>query len=269
MWTLPILSMLLAVGAFAGIIAGLFGVGGGLILVPVILWLLQMQGFGELAQAQHIAIGSSFAVMVFTSFSSAWTQYRKQAIEWRAFRPMSIGEIIGVALGAVIAQYLPNKALQIFFIVFTSIIAIRSLLGIKSNPQRQLPSAQGLGIAAAIIGILSSWVGIGGGAMTVPYLTYCNIAVHRAIGTSAALGWPIALAGATGYAFSGQNIAALPPYSLGFIYLPAILTLAITTMLTAPLGVKLSHRLPADKLKKAFGIFLLCIVAKMIDKIFF
>lgn len=264
MWTWEMVALLLAVGAFAGVIAGLFGVGGGMILVPVVLWALQMQGLTDLAHAQHLAIGTSFAVMVFTSFSSAWSQYRKQAVDWAVFQAMAPAVVLGVALGAVIAQFLPNKGLQVFFVVFVSVVAIRSLMGIKPTPSRQLPRKRGLFGVGGLFGVLSSWVGIGGGSLTVPFLTFCNVPVHRAVGTSAALGWPIAVAGVIGYWWSGRGVAGLPEGSWGFIYLPAVAILAVATMIAAPWGVKLSHQLSADKLKKGFGVLLLVIAARML-----
>lgn len=267
MWSWDMMALLLLVGAFAGVIAGLFGVGGGMILVPVVLWALQMQGLADLAHAQHLAIGTSFAVMVFTSFSSAWSQYRKQAVDWAVFRAMAPAVVLGVALGAVIAQFLPNKGLQIFFVLFVSVVAIRSLMGIKPTPSRQLPKAGGLFGMGGLFGVLSSWVGIGGGSLTVPFLTFCNVPVHRAVGTSAALGWPIAAAGVVGYWWAGQGVAGLPAGSWGFIYLPAVAILAVATVLAAPLGVKLSHQLSADKLKKGFGILLLLIAARMLWRV--
>ena len=264
MWNWEMVVLLLAVGALAGIIAGLFGVGGGMILVPVVLWALQMQGLTDLAHTQHLAIGTSFAVMVFTSFSSAWSQYRKQAIDWKIFQAMAPGVILGVALGAIIAQFLPNKGLQIFFVVFVSVVAIRSLMGIKPTPSRQLPPKKHLFGVGSLFGVLSSWVGIGGGALTVPFLTFCNVPVHRAVGTSSALGWPIAVAGVIGYWWSGLGVIGLPKGSWGFIYLPAAVVLAVATIISAPLGVKLSHQLSADKLKKGFGVLLLVIAARML-----
>lgn len=264
MWTFEILFTMIAVGLFAGFVAGLFGVGGGTVLVPVVLWVLQMQGFTELAHAQHIAVATSFSVMVFTSFSSAWSQYRKQAIDWNVFFGMTPGVILGVIAGATIARFLPNHGLQLFFIFFIIAVGLHTLSGKKPKPSRHLPNKKGLFGVGSIFGILSSWVGIGGGSLTVPFLTFCNVPIHRAVGTSAALGWPIALMGAIGYCVAGLDKTNLPPHSLGFIYLPVVAILAIGTIIGAPLGVKMSHRLPADKLKKAFGILMLLIAARMI-----
>ena len=210
MWTPETILILMAVGSLAGIIAGMFGVGGGTILVPLVLWILQMQGLEQSAYAQHTAIGTSFAVMVFTSFSSALSQHKKGAVDWQILQSMIPGVLAGVAVGALIARYLPSKGLQIFFTVFIGIIAVRALMGIKPSPSRHLPGRGGLFSMGSLFGVLSSWIGIGGGSLTVPYLTFCNVPVHRAVGTSAALGWPIAVAGAAGYWYAGAGSPGLP-----------------------------------------------------------
>ena len=267
MWSFEMVAAMLAVGAVAGVIAGMFGVGGGTILVPLVLWILQMQGAENFQYAQHIAIGTSFAVMVFTSFASARAQYKRQAVDMDVLRAMVPGVLCGVAAGALVAQYLPNKGLQVFFTLFIAVLAVRALLGIKPTPERQLPGRGGLFGMGGLFGLLSSWIGIGGGSLTVPYLTFCNVPVHRAVGTSAALGWPIAVAGTLGYAWAGWNQGGLPEDSAGFVYLPAVGILAAATLLSAPLGVRLSHKLPADKLKKGFGILLLLIALRMAWKI--
>ena len=261
MWSFEMVAAMLAVGAVAGVIAGMFGVGGGTILVPLVLWILQMQGAENFQYAQHIAIGTSFAVMVFTSFASARAQYKRQAVDMDVLRAMVPGVLCGVAAGALVAQYLPNKGLQIFFTLFIAILAVRALLGIKPTPERQLPGRRGLFGMGGLFGLLSSWIGIGG-SLTVPYLTFCNVPVHRAVGTSAALGWPIAAAGTLGYAWAGWNQDGLPDGSAGFVYLPAAGILAAATLLSAPLGVRLSHQL-----KKGFGILLLLIALRMAWKI--
>lgn len=269
MWTLEAVGLMLGMGALAGLMAGLFGIGGGMILVPVVLSVLQLQGYTDLAHAQHLAVGTSFAVMVFTSFSSAYAQYRKQAIEWPVFFGMAPGMTLGVALGALIARYLPNSGLQIFFACFAAAIAVRTLLGIQPKASRALPGKNGLFAAGGVFGILSSWVGIGGGSLTIPYLTAHNVPIHRTVATSAALGWPIALTGTLGYWLAGRYAGVpLPEGASGFIYLPAVLVLAVATVLFAPIGVRLAHKLPAGRLKTGFGILLLLIAFKMLWQVF-
>lgn len=257
MWSWDIILALLAVGSAAGFIAGLFGVGGGTLIVPVVLWALQLQGIGGHPYAQHLAIGTSFAVMVFTTFSSMYAQHKKHAIDWATVRRMTPGMILGVLLGAVSAKYMPTLALQVFFIAFLAFIALKTLRDSKPKPSRTLPELPGLTAVGTLFGAASSWVGIGGGSLSVPFLLYCNFPAHRAIGTSSGLAWPIAIAGTIGY------FANLPEGTAGFIYLPAVAILSVATILFAPLGVKTAHKLPARKLKIAFGIMLLLIAAKM------
>lgn len=258
---------LLAGGGAAGFLAGLFGVGGGTIIVPIVLWVLQLQQGSEHPYAQHLAIGSSFAVMVFTTLSSMYAQHKKQAIDWPTVWRMTPGMIVGVLIGAASAKFIPTYGLQVFFIVFLTAVALRTLMNSKTVASRHLPATPGLTAVGILFGTASSWVGIGGGSLSVPFLLYCNMPPHRAVGTSSGLAWPISAAGATGYLVSGWSVAGLPTGSLGFIYLPAVLVLSIATMLFAPLGVKAAHKLPADKLKKAFGILLLLIALRMLWKL--
>lgn len=258
---------LLAGGSAAGFLAGLFGVGGGTIIVPIVLWVLHLQNMGNHPYAQHLAIGTSFAVMVFTALSSMYAQHKKQSIDWNTVFRMTPGMIGGVLIGAASAKHIPTYGLQVFFIIFLTVIALRTLMNTKTVASRQLPDTAGLSGIGVLFGTASSWVGIGGGSLSVPFLLYCNVPAHRAIGTSSGLAWPIAVAGAVGYLVSGYSIPDLPSGSFGFLYLPAVLVLSIATIIFAPLGVKLAHRLPADKLKKIFGIMLLLIALRMAWKL--
>lgn len=256
--------VMLAVGGFAGFIAGLLGVGGGMVIVPVVLWVLQMQGLEHIAHAQHLAVGTSFAIMVFTTFSSMMAQNRKGAVDWQVVRRMVPGMIAGVLIGSFLAKHISNHGLQIFFIVFTVLVALKTLADAKPKPSRGLPGAAGSGATGVVFGIASSWVGIGGGSLSVPFLMYCNVPVHKAVGTSAALAWPIAVAGAAGYLYSGWRVEGLPEGSFGFWYLPAVAVLSVATVVFAPLGVKAAHKLPPAKLKLAFGLLLLVIAGRML-----
>ena len=167
MWTWDIILALLAVGSAAGFIAGLFGVGGGTLVVPVVLWTLQLQGIGSHPYAQHLAIGTSFAVMVFTTFSSMYAQHKKSAIDWQTVRRMTPSMIFGVLIGAVTAKYMPTRALQIFFIAFLTLIALKTLTDSKPKASRHLPALPGLSAVGTLFGAASSWVGIGGGSICI------------------------------------------------------------------------------------------------------
>ena len=264
MWNIEMILVMLAVGSFAGFVAGLLGIGGGMIIVPVVLWVLQMKGLGGIEHAQHLAVGTSFAIMVFTTFSSVMAQQRKGSVDWAVVRRMAPGMVAGVMIGSMLAKRLSNEALQIFFIVFVVLVALKTLTDAKPKPTRSLPGPAGLAAVGSLFGMASSWVGIGGGSLSVPFMLYCNVPVRTAVGTSAGLAWPIAVAGAVGYLYSGWNVAGLPEGTLGFWYLPAVAVLSVATMLFAPLGVKAAHKLPPEKLKLAFGVLLLVIAARML-----
>ena len=264
MWNIEMILVMLAVGSIAGFIAGLLGIGGGMIIVPVVLWVLQMKGLGGIEHAQHLAVGTSFAIMVFTTFSSVMAQQRKGSVDWAVVRRMAPGMVVGVIIGSMLAKRLSNEALQIFFIVFVVLVALKTLTDAKPKPTRSLPGPAGLAAVGSLFGMASSWVGIGGGSLSVPFMLYCNVPVRTAVGTSAGLAWPIAVAGAVGYLYSGWNVAGLPEGTLGFWYLPAVAVLSVATMLFAPLGVKAAHKLPPEKLKLAFGLLLLVIAARML-----
>ncbi len=264
MWNIELVLIMLAVGAFAGFVAGLLGIGGGMIIVPVVLWVLQMQGLGGLAHAQHLAVGTSFAVMVFTMFSSMMAQQRKKMIDWSVVRRMTPAMVAGTFVGSYIAKFIPNDGLQIFFVVFATLVALKTLTDAKPKSSRSLPGAVGLNAMGGVFGVISSWVGIGGGSLSVPFMLYCNVPVKKAVAISASLGWFIALSGAAGYLVSGWGVQGLPPGTLGFWYLPVAAVLATATILFAPLGVKVSHKLPPEKLKTAFGVLLLVIAGRML-----
>lgn len=259
---LNILIPLLIVGCIGGFLAGLLGVGGGLIIVPVIVWVLHASNFdGE--HIQQIAVGTSLAVMVFTSFSSVLAQHKKGAVRWDIVKGMAPAMVIGTLIGSAIAGFVPSKALQWFFVIFAYLVALQSALKFAPKATRQMPGLAGRGVAGTLIGVVSSWVGIGGGSMSVPFMSWCNVPIRNAIGTSAALGWPIAFSGAIGYIVSGLSVKGLPAGSWGFVYMPSALTLIVATTLCAPLGVKVAHTLPPAKLKIAFGLLLFTMATQM------
>ncbi len=253
----------LLTGIFAGFLAGLLGVGGGLVIVPVLTFIFTAQHFPA-SHILHIALGTSLASILFTSVSSLRAHHAHGAVSWQVVRGITPGILAGTLLGTVLAAQLSSNFLKGFFVLFVYYVAAQMLLNIKPKPSRQLPGWGGMFGAGGVIGGVSSLVGIGGGTLSVPFMTWCNVKMHQAIGTSAAIGFPIALAGAIGYIVNGLGANGLPEYSLGFIYLPALAGLVLASVLTAPLGARLAHRLPVPQLKKVFAALLIVLGTRML-----
>lgn len=263
---LPAPGLLLALvcaGVVAGFLAGLLGVGGGLVIVPALVWVLEAAAPGG-AHVQHLAVGTSLAVMVFTSFSSVLAHHRKGAVDWSIVRRMVPAMVIGTFAGAQIAGSIPSQALKWFFVAYAYVIAAQMYFNLKPAASRTMPGTAGTFAAGGVIGVVSSFVGIGGGSMSVPFMTWCNVPIHRAIATSAALGWPIAVSGALGYLVSGRAVAGLPWGSVGFVYLPAMVVLLAVTVCFAPLGARMAHRLPVARLKRVFALLMVVMASEML-----
>ncbi|MBS1136702.1 MAG: hypothetical protein H6R11_656 [Proteobacteria bacterium] len=256
----------LAVGAFVGFFAGLLGVGGGLVTVPALAMIFSAQHFAA-DHVLHLALGTSMAAILFTSISSLREHHRHGAVIWAVVRDITPGILIGTALGTVLARQVSTRALAIFFAAFVVFVAVQMMFNLKPRPSRQLPGRLAVAGVGAGIGAVSSLAAIGGGTLTVPFLTWCNVKVHNAIGTSAAVGFPIALGGAVGYIVNGLSVAELPQWSLGFVYLPALAWLVASSMLTAPLGARTAHRLPVPTLKRIFAGVLVLLSAKMLSNL--
>lgn len=247
-------------GLAAGFVAGLLGVGGGLIIVPVLSWLLEVQGLTH--NAIHFALGTSLASILFTSISSLRAHHVRGAVDWNTVRRISPGIVAGTFLGAALASRLPALPLKIFFTTFLFYAAVQMWWNFKPASHRQLPAASGMFGAGSVIGAVSSWVGIGGGTLSVPFQLWCNVPLHRAIGTSAAIGFPIAAAGAAGYALTASSIPEVPS-TFGYIHLTALACIALGSVITAPLGARSAHALPVAKLKRLFALFLLALAIRM------
>lgn len=258
----------LALGAVAGFFAGLLGVGGGAIMVPVLALMFAAQGFPA-EHLMHLSLGTSMAAIVFTSISSLRAHHQHGAVQWPIVRTIAPGILIGTFAGAQLASLIPTRPLAIFFTVFMSYVAFQMLANIKPKPSRQLPGPVGMAAVGGGIGVVSALVAIGGGSLSVPFMTWCNVKMHHAIGTSAAIGFPIAVAGSVGYLVGGWGAGGLPAASLGYVYLPALVACVALSMLTAPLGAKAAHRLPVPTLKKIFAGVILLLLAKMIHGLFF
>jgi uncharacterized membrane protein YfcA len=251
-------------GAFAGFFAGLLGVGGGAIMVPVLTMFFTAQGFPR-EHVVHVALGTSMAAIIFTSISSLRAHHRHGAVLWPVVRDIAPGVLAGTLLGAQVASRVPTKPLAIFFACFITYVAVQMILNIKPKPSRELPGRLGMAAVGGGIGLISALVAIGGGSLSVPFMTWCNVKVQHAIGTSAAIGFPIALAGTAGYLWGGWNAGGLPQGSLGFVYLPALGGLVVASMLVAPFGARLTHRLPVVTLKRIFAGVLVLLSAKMLS----
>lgn len=246
----------LLVGVFAGLIAGLFGVGGGLIIVPVLVYVFTQMQF-DTAIMVHMAVGTSLATMLLTSVASVRAHHRHRGVRWPVFWQLAPGIVLGALLGALLADAMPTVVLRRFFAIFEWLVAAQLLLGARPRATRTLPGPAGMFGAGGIIGTVSAIVGIGGGSMTVPFLVWCNVAVREAVAISSACGLPIAVAGTAGFIVTGWDHASLPAQSLGYVYLPAFLGIVAASVLFAPLGAWLAHRLPGETLKRVFGVFLL------------
>lgn len=259
----PYLPHYLALGLVSGFVAGLLGVGGGLLIVPVLVFIFTADGFPA-DRVLLFALASSLAIIAFTSLSSVRAHHARHAVNWTAVRRISPGIVAGTLIGAWLATLLPATFLRYFFVAFLFYAATQMLLNIKPQAHRSLPGTTVMFAAGSVIGIVSSWVGIGGGTLSVPFMLWCNAKMHEAIGTSAAIGFPIALAGTLGYVLSGWNATNLPAHSMGYVYLPAVVLVALASILTAPLGARVAHKLPVAILKKIFAILLYSLGIKMV-----
>ena len=254
----------LLLGACAGLLAGLLGVGGGLIIVPVLAVLfLQQEGLpGDIIM--HLALGTSLASIVFTSLSSIYAHQRHGAICWLPFRQLTPGIILGAAVGGWLASQMSTSWLKPLFALFELGVGLHLLLSVATHAHRTLPGPARMTGAGGVIGMVSSLVGIGGGTLTVPFLVWHGVSIRQAIATSAACGLPIALAGALSFIINGLHQPLLPEHTLGYVHLPALLGVAISSVLFAPLGARLTHRLPVTMLKKILGGLLLLLAAKLL-----
>lgn len=257
------LASYLLVGGIAGLLAGMLGVGGGLVIVPVLLYLFTLQGF-DAGVVMHLAIGTSLATIVLTSLSSIRAHQQRGAVLWPVVGQLTPGIVIGAWLGAAVAHLLPSAALRTLFGLFELLVAAQMALALTPAPHRQLPGRVATAGVGTLIGSVSAIVGIGGGTLTVPFLTWCNVAMRRAVATSAACGLPIALAGAIAFVVTGWRQPALPFASSGYLHWPALLGIAFTSMLFAPLGARLAHTLPVRTLKRFFALFLALVGLRMV-----
>lgn len=259
----------LALGAFVGFFAGLFGIGGGLVLVPVLGFLFEAQHLTAQNNLHLLALGTSMAAILFSAASSTYTHHSHGAVNIGIVRTITPGLLLGTVLGALFASHVSPIYLTVFFALFVYFAAAQMLFNLKPKAARQLPGRLGMTLAGTGIGAISSLVSIGGGTISIPFMLRHNIPLTQAIGTSAALGLPIAIGGTLGYIATGLTLDTLPPNSLGFVYLPALFLLATGSIFTTPLGAKATHRLPLKLLRRGFAVLLLVLATKMLLKAFF
>ena len=253
--------MLLVSGAVAGTLAGLLGIGGGIVIVPIVTLLFESQDIGQ-GLAIKIALGTSLATIVVTAISSIYAHQRKQAVEWGLFRAMTPGVLIGSLLGAWLADLIPGKLLYAAFIVFLFAVSAQMALS-RLSAHRGLPGKFVLAGISGGFAVVSALMGIGGGSMNVPFLSFCGVPIKRAIATAAAIGLPISISATLGYIIGGLNETGLPAGSLGYVNLPVFGGVVAASLLFAPLGAALAHKLPDQLLRRLFAVFLFVMAVRM------
>ena len=262
---LNLILVLLLMGAFGGFFAGLLGIGGGMLLVPFITMILSSKGFPK-EYIVHTAIATSLATVMFTSLSSVRAHHKHGAVRWEIVRAITPGILIGSWIGPWIGKSMNTLWLAFFFSAFIMVSATQMMLGRQPAGHRQLPGNTGMATFGLVVGGMAGLVGAGGGFMTVPFMTWCNVRIHNAVATSAAIGFPLALAGTLSNVWNGMHIEHLPQYSLGFIYLPALAGIVLASIVFAPLGAKVAHSLPVASLKRSFAVVLYCLGIYMLWK---
>lgn len=261
--TLEWIAIYLALGAVVGFVAGLLGVGGGGIMVPALTSIFIAQGVSK-DQVVHLALGTSMACIVFTSIASLKAHQRNQAVLWPIVSRMAVGVLFGTFLATFVAAQLNSTYLAIFFSAFMGYVAFQAFFKNSNSSDAKPLTTTHMVASGTGIGAISALVSIGGGSLTVPYLTAKNIDIKKAIGTSAAVGLPISIAGTIGYLLNGWQVEYHREWVFGFVYLPAVLCIATVSFFTAPLGAKLAHSLPVATLKKLFAILLAALSIKML-----
>lgn len=263
---LLLLAALALLGLATGFLAGLLGIGGGMLLVPFLTYIIGMQGVAP-GLAVKMAIATSMATIMFTSLSSVRAHHRRGAVRWDIAQRLAPGIVLGgMAASLGVFALLRGSVLALVFAGFVAFSALQMLRARKPAPSRELPGTAGQLAAGSGIGFLSGLVGAGGGFVSVPFMTWCNVPIHNAVATSAALGFPIAVVNVLGYVIAGRAETGLPPASLGYVWLPALAAVALCSVLTAPLGARVAHQLPVAQLRRVFAGLLFLLAAYMLWK---
>jgi len=260
------LTMLLLTGAIAGTLAGLLGIGGGIVIVPIVLLFFESQGV-ESGLAIKMALGTSLATIIFTAMSSIYTHHRKHAVPWGTVKIMTPGILAGALTGAWLADIIPGTTLYLAFIVFLFLVSVQMAVS-RVSAHRTLPGRFAMNGISFGIGTVSALMGVGGGSLTVPFLSYCGVPIKKAIATAAAIGLPIAASATLGYIIGGLNEENLPSGSIGYVNLPVFGGVVVASLVFAPLGATLAHKLPDQVLRRLFAIFIFVLATRMSLKFF-
>lgn len=249
-------------GTVTGVLAGLFGIGGGLVIVPVLAILFSAQGFPA-EVVMIMAVASSLASIILTAISSVMAHHRLGSVVWSKVLSLSPGIVFGAVAGAVLAKQISADYLRLILVVFLVYVGVQMALQIKPKAGVVKQTRRLDAIAGVVIGLVSAIVGIGGGTLTVPYTVYGQLTMRQAVGIASACGLPIAIVGTASYVLLGWHDTRLPELSLGYVYLPAFAGVSLSSIFTAPIGAKLAHRLPAATLKRYFSLLLFLMAAKL------
>lgn len=256
----------LLAGCFVGFFAGLLGIGGGAVMVPILSLIFVARGYSS-EHVVHMALATSMATILPGAFASARTHHKLDAVNWQVVRQMTPGIVLGTSFGTLFAYFSNTTFLKSFFVAFICFLAFQMAFGGKLAARFQrhqgLPGRTGMALFGAVMGFVSALAGIGGAVLSILFLTWCNVRMHQAIGTAAAIGLPLAFIGTLGFIATGLTDHNLPAWCLGYVYLPAFFGMAVTSFLVAPFGARLAHSLPVDTLKRVFMAFLIALAIKM------
>lgn len=253
----------LAIGAMTGFFAGMLGIGGGAIMVPLLVELFRLQEMPK-SQLLHLAVGTALATILFTSISSVRAHALRGAVRWDIAKRMTPGILLGGFVGSMLAGAIPTYAVAVIFTLVIYAAATNMLIERKPRPSRRPPGAFGMSLAGFLISGLSAFAAVGGAFMSIPFMLWCGVPVIQAVGTASLIGFPIALAGSVGFMLSGFGTEGLPAYSVGYIYLPAMAAIVVASMLAAPLGAAVAHRTPSRRLKQVFAVVFYLIGTRML-----